>query len=316
MRLFCSDEAFAEFGDRWRELVPDLEHIDLPDDRHLGPDDVARIDIAAFTGDIWVSGRSPSFFKVALQAPNLKWMHVFSAGTDAPVFQLLRQHGVTITNSAGSTARPIAHSVIMQMIALCRNGRAAAIDQTDKVWNPRQHLDVEGRRMAVVGIGAIGAEVARLAAAFGVTVTGVRRRPLGDEPCPTWPTTRLHELLPQIDDLVLTAPLTDETRGMIGETELALLPRGAHVINVGRGPVIDEPALIDALQSGQVGAAALDVTTVEPLPEDSPLWTMPNVLITPHHSGNTPLAMVRTLEIFTDNLGRYAHGESLLNEIA
>ena len=169
--------------------------------------------------------------------------------------------------------------------------------------------------MAVVGMGAIGAEVARLAAHFGVHVIGVRRTPRGDEPCETWPTSRLHELLLQVDDLVLTAPLTDETRGLIGAYEFALLPQGAHVINVGRGPVIDEAALIAALQSGHLGGAALDVFEVEPLPTTNPLWEMPNVIVTPHSSGNTDLAIERTLEVFTDNLGRYARGEPLQNEV-
>ncbi len=282
----------------------------------LEPEEIALIDIAAFTGDVWTSGTSPTFFKALLQAPNLKWLHAASAGTDAPIFQRIVQNGVRLTNSAGALARPIAHSVIMQLLALCRNGRATALEQSAKIWNPVPHLDVEGRRMAIVGIGEIGSEVARLAPHFGMTATGVRRRPRGDEPCETWPTSRLHELLPTIDDLVITAPLSDETRGMIGATELALLPRGAHVINVGRGPVIDEAALIAALQSGQIGGAALDVFEVEPLPSDNPLWEMPNVIVTPHNSGNTAIAMRRTLDIFTDNLGRYVRGETLLNEVS
>jgi len=315
MHLFCSEESFAEYGGRWRELAPGLEHVGLPEDRRLEPEELARIDIAAFTGDVWVSGRSPSFFKVVLQAPNLKWLHLFSAGTDAPVFHQIASSGVRVTNSAGAAATPIAHTVIMQMLALCRNGRPWAIDQTNKVWHPRENIDVEGRRMAIVGMGAIGAEVARLAAHFGVSVIGVRRTPRGDEPCATWPTSRLHELLPNVDDLVLTAPLTDETRGLIGAREFALLPKGAHVINVGRGPVVDEPALIAALRSGHLGGAALDVFETEPLPVDNPLWDMPNVIVTPHSSGNTDIAVARTLEIFTDNLARYVRGEPLLNEI-
>jgi len=262
---------------------------------------------------MWTSGRSPAFFKVVLQAPNLQWLHLFSAGTDAPLFQQILRRGVRVTNASGAAAKPIAHSVIMQMLALCRNTRPWSIDQANKVWEPRENLDIEGRRMAIVGLGAIGAEVARLSAHFGVTVTGVRRHPRGDEPCPTWPTSRLHELLPSVDDLVLTAPLTDETRGLIGVREFALLPRGAHVINVGRGQVIDEPALIAALQSGHLGGAALDVFATEPLPTDNPLWDMSNVIITPHSSGHTDLAVARTSVIFTDNLGRFVRGEPLLN---
>ena len=169
--------------------------------------------------------------------------------------------------------------------------------------------------MAIVGLGAIGGEVARIAPAFGMRVIGLRRNPRGDEPCETWPVSRLHELLPTVDDLVLTAPLNDDTRGLIGATELALLRPGAHVINVGRGQVLDEAALIAALQSGQVGGAALDVFEVEPLPTESPLWEMDNVIVTPHSSGNTDLAVERVIEIFADNLRRFVADEPLRNEI-
>ncbi len=144
---------------------------------------------------------------------------------------------------------------------------------------------------------------------------GLRRSPCGDEPCETWPTSRLHELLPLVDDLVLTAPLTDETRNIIGATELALLPRGAHVINVGRGQLIDESALVEALQSGQIGGAALDVFVVEPLPSGNPLWDMPNVIVTPHSAGGTPLATQRAADVFAENLGRYLRAEPLINEV-
>jgi len=147
-------------------------------------------------------------------------------------------------------------------------------------------------------------------------VIGVRRTPSGDEPCETWPIERLHELLSMVDVLVLTAPLTVDTLGMIGAEELALMPKGAHVVNVGRGQVVDEPALAAALASGRLGGAALDVFAVEPLPAESPLWDLPNVIITPHSAGSTPLATERAAEIFADNLGRYVRGEPLRNEVS
>jgi lactate dehydrogenase-like 2-hydroxyacid dehydrogenase len=140
MHLFCSDESFAEYGRRWRELAPGLEHVGLPEGRRLEPEEIERIDIAAFTGDLWQSGRSPAFFKVLLQAPNLRWLHLFSAGTDAPVFQQIMQRGVRVTNSAGAAARPIAHSVISRCFAVPRRP-ALGIDQAYKAWQ-RHHPDV------------------------------------------------------------------------------------------------------------------------------------------------------------------------------
>ena len=281
----------------------------------MDSEEIARIDLAVFSTDLWASGQGPSFFKVLLQAPQPKWLHVFAAGVDNPVFEEVRRRGIRLTNSAGSSATPIAQTVIMQILALCRGARGFAVAQSAHEWAEQDVFDVEGRTIGIVGLGSIGAEVARLAPHFGMRAIGIRRTPRGDEPCETWSTDRLHELLPIVNTLVLTAPRTPETVGMIGAKELALLPAGAHVVNVGRGQVIDESALVDALTSGHIGGAALDVFVVEPLPAESPLWDLPNVIITPHSSGNTPLATARAAEIFAENLGRFARGEALRNEV-
>jgi len=288
----------------------------LPDEGRLSDDEIARIDIAVFSHDLWMGGRGGSFFKVLLNAPNAKWLHQFSAGTDNPIFAEVRRRGMRLTHSAGSSATPIAHTVIMHILALCRGARPLAIAQSEHMWADREVTDVEGRTLGIVGLGSIGSEVARLAQQFGMRVIGLRRTPRGDEPCETWPAARLHELLPILDDLVLTAPLTDETRNIIGVDELALLPRDAHIINVGRGQLIDEPALIEALQSGRIGGAALDVFVVEPLPADNPLWDMPNVIVTPHSAGGTVLATQRAADMFAENLGRYLRDEPLINEVS
>lgn len=294
-------------------MDPALELLALPLDRRLTEEEIAGIDCAVFSADLWLEHREAPFMRVVLDAPNCTWLHMFSAGLDNPVFRVLADRGMTVTHSAGSSATPIAHTVIMQVIAMCRRMRSLAISQGEHRWDDVDVADVEGRRMAIVGLGSIGSEVARLAPHFGIDVVGLRRTPTGDEPCRTLPISALHEVLPAVDDLVLTAPLTPDTRGIIGATELALLPRGAHVVNVGRGELMDEDALIDALRDGQVGAAALDVFTVEPLPADSPLWDMPNVIVTPHCSGATRLAAARAAEVFLDNLRRRTVGEPLRN---
>jgi len=313
--LLCSQAALQQYGAAWRVIAPDIEFVVLPAEGRLNDDDVARIDFAVFSHDLWMGGRGASFFKVLLNAPNAKWLHMFAAGTDDPIFAEIHRRGIRLTHSAGSSATPIAHTVIMHTLALCREARPLAVAQSQHVWADREVTDVEGRTMGIIGLGSIGSEVARLAQQFGMRVIGLRRTPRGDEPGETWPTSRLHELLPLVDDLVLTAPLTDETRNIIGTDELALLPRGAHIINVGRGQLIDEPALIEALQSGHIGGAALDVFVVEPLPTDNPLWDMPNVIVTPHSAGGTVLATQRAADMFADNLGRCLRGEPMVNEV-
>jgi phosphoglycerate dehydrogenase-like enzyme len=201
----------------------------------------------------------------------------------------------------------------MQLVAMCRATRPLAVAQSNREWLDVDVIDVEGRTVGIVGFGAIGAEVARLAQAFGMHPIGLRRSPRGDEVCPVWGNDRLHELLGAVDDLVLCASLNTSSHGMIGAAELALLQPGAHIVNVGRGQLIDESALVEALTSGRVAAAALDVFTTEPLPNESPLWSLPNVIVTPHTAGATPLAAERAAQVFVRNLTRWAEGEQLLN---
>jgi phosphoglycerate dehydrogenase-like enzyme len=164
-------------------------------------------------------------------------------------------------------------------------------------------------------MGPIGLEAARLCAEFGMRPIGMRRTVQGDEPCETWTFARLDELLSTVDDLVLALPLTPDTNGLIGARELALLRPGARLVNVGRGELIDEDALVDALRRGHLAGAALDVFVTEPLPAEHPLWDLPNVIVTPHIAGATPLADDRAAAIFVDNLGRYLRGEPLRNEV-
>ena len=161
----------------------------------------------------------------------------------------------------------------------------------------------------------IGDETARLGGAFGMNVVGCRRTVSGNEPCETRTFDALAELLGWADYVVLALPLTDDTTGLIGADEFALMKPTARLINVGRGGLVDEPALIDALQSGRLAGAGLDVFAVEPLPADSPLWDMPNVIVTPHNSGSTERANERAVEIFVDNLGRFVRADALRNEV-
>ena len=171
--------------------------------------------------------------------------------------------------------------------------------------------------MVVVGPGAIGNEVARLARALGLRVVGVRRSPRreGDHADEIVPPSRLDEVLPGADWLVLACPLTDETRGLIDARRIALLPRGARFVNVARGALVDEPALVAALAEERLGGAYLDVFAEEPLPASSPLWELPRVVVSPHDAGASSGNSGRVAEIFLDNLGRWLRGEPLAGEV-
>jgi D-2-hydroxyacid dehydrogenase (NADP+) len=310
--VFVSDELWDIVGDRLLAAAPDLDRIRFVPGERVSADDVARIEVACLSSDLYPRW-SGSYLRVCLDAPRLRWLHSFSAGVDHPVFGMIVDHGARLTNSTGSSGRAIAHHVIMSLLAMRRELPEALRDQAERRWNTRVLGDVEGTTVAVVGMGPIGLETARLANELGMRPIGVRRTIRGDEPCETWTFDRLHELLPRADALVLAVPLAPETRRLIGATELSLLPAGAHVVNVGRGELIDEAALVDALVSGQVGWAALDVTEVEPLPDHSPLWTLPNVIITPHSSGTTASTRRRATEMFADNFVRFVAGGPMLN---
>ena len=312
--VFVSDEVWDAVGDRLLELEPGVERIRFTPGSIVSPDDIERIEIAFLSMDLWPRSSAP-FMKVCVEATNLRWLHSGSAGVDSPVFRMLLDRGVRLTNSSGAAATSIAHHVVMVMLALRRDLARFGRDQAAHLWQQRPIDDVERTTLGMLGMGPIGLETTRLARALGIEVIGMRRSVSGDEPCETWTLERLHELLPRVDTLVLALPLAPETHHLIGAAELALLRPGAHVINVGRGSLIDEPALVDALRSSQVGAAALDVTEVEPLPADSPLWDLQNVIITPHSSAGTSSSRRRAREFFVDEFTHWFRGEPFDREV-
>lgn len=301
-----------------RDLVPML----LPADPEewLSEEELGRVELACFTGT-WDSDPvfARRFFGSALRAPGLAWMHLPNAGTDHPVFGMLLDRGVRLTTSSSATAEPIAQAAIAGVLWLARGFPVWAEAARRRAWQPQRMLpeDLRDRTMVVVGVGAIGNEVARLARALGLRVVGVRRSPrrMDDHADEIVEPSRLDEALARADWLVLACPLTAATRGMIDEGRIALLPRGARFVNVARGGLVDEPALIAALADGRLGGAYLDVFAEEPLPAASPLWEMPNVLVTPHDAGASAGNADRVAGIFLDNLGRWLRGEPLAGEV-
>jgi phosphoglycerate dehydrogenase-like enzyme len=255
-----------------------------------------------------------------LRMPKLRWWQWWYAGTD----WLLRHpeaaaHPFLLTNVSGVHAIPISEHILSLMLAFARHLHKAMRAQLRHDWRSpewEEIFELAGKTVLLVGVGAIGARTAQICNALGMTVIGVRREPSAPSVPGVSEMTgpeRLLDLLPHADFVVLTVPYTRETIGLIGEAELRAMRPSAYVINIGRGATIDEPALVRALQEGWIAGAGLDVFAVEPLPEDSPLWDMENVIVTCHYAGKTPHYDTRAFAIFLDNLRRYQQGEPLRN---
>jgi phosphoglycerate dehydrogenase-like enzyme len=299
----------------------EIEFILLPDDpaARLGPADLERIDVAYFSGDIFPE-RPRSFFAAAQGAPRLQWLQTFNAGTDNPVFGRIMARGTRITNSSGSAAAPIAQTAITGLLMLARGFPLWLESQRRKQWEPHEGApppDLASQTMTVVGLGAIGLEIARLGQSLGLHVIGVRRSPAaGGEPVDELVhPDALDDVLRRTDWLALAAPLTADTEGLIDARRLALLPSGARILNVGRGALVDEPAMIESLRAGHLAGAYLDVVTEEPLPYASPLWDLPNVIVTPHNSSVSQGNEARAWDIFVENFDAWMNGRALRNEV-
>lgn len=260
------------------------------------------------------------FFSSALgeawpNADKLKWVHVAAAGVDAMMFDELRASEVAVTNAHGTFDTPIAEFVLASILAHDKQLHRSKELQQQSVWKHRELTRTGGSRVLVAGTGGIGRATARLLRAVGLEVRGVGRtaRDNDGDFGTVVPSADLAEHAGWADHVVLIAPLTEQTRHMMNAEVLAAMKPTAHLINVGRGALVDEAALVEALRDGTIRGAGLDVFEEEPLPESSPLWDMPNVLVTPHISGVNPHYNRRVTELFRDNLARFLVGEPLRN---
>ena len=314
MALFCTDTFLAGYRDRIVEIAPDLDVIALRPGEEVSAADIERITVAFFSDDAWPERAAP-FFKVALDATNIEWFHSMSAGVDSPVFSMFLDRGARLTTSSGASAPPIAATAMLYLLALSRDLPRWLRAQAAHEWSPASFRDLDGQRLVVVGYGPIGQEVVRLARAFAMDPTILRRSARGDEPCPVRPLEELTEAVRKADAVVVALPLTDDTRGIVSAQVIAAMPSTAVFVNVGRGELVDQRALTEALASGRLAGAGLDVSDPEPLPPDDPLWDLPNVIISPHTSGASDGTTARVAEIFLDNLGRFVSGEPLRNEV-
>ncbi len=257
-------------------------------------------------------------------ARRLRWVHATAAGVGSLMFPEMVGSDVVITNSRGLHSEAMAEHTLGVMLSFVRQLHRARDAQRERRWTqdelwtvPPHFGSLSGSTMVLVGLGAVGGAIAARARALGVHVVAVRRHPRPD-PAPADEQRGIDELprlLARADWLVLAAPLTAETRHIIGAPELERLKRSTVLVNVGRGHLVDEPALIAALESGRIAGAALDVFEEEPLPAGSPLWDMRNVLLTPHISGLAPDYWGRAMRMFEDNLNRFMDGRPLQNVV-
>ncbi|MGW4338406.1 D-2-hydroxyacid dehydrogenase [Rhodococcus koreensis] len=252
------------------------------------------------------------------QSPNLQWIQATSAGAGQLIERFGLSHApLTVTTAAGVHADPLAEFALAGILHFARGLPRLIADRRDRAWRKQATTELAGRHALIVGAGKIGSRTAELLRCFAVTATGVARtpRPAGGPFDVMTTTDRIAEHLPTADILVISCALTERTRGLIGQLELAALPDGALVVNLGRGPIIDEDALAEALSAGRLGGAVLDVTSTEPLREDSPLWTADNVILSPHSAANVPSENGKIVDLFVENLGRYLSGDAaLINE--
>lgn len=250
--------------------------------------------------------------------PRAKWLHSFSAGVDKILTPEVARSEVLLTNSSGVHATPIAEMILAYCLMFARGFTKTVGEQREHQWHKNyQTGEFRGSTVLIVGLGAIGTETARLCHAFGARVLAVARsakkKPVFVEKLEK--SEKLGTLLPLADYVVITLPHTIETHHLFDKKKFGLMRPNAVVINIGRGGIINEKDLVEALQEGTIAGAGLDVFEKEPLPQESPLWNMPNVIITPHHSGLSLRYMDRAVEILCKNLKAYLNGQQLPNEV-
>jgi phosphoglycerate dehydrogenase-like enzyme len=317
MRVLLTATAHDRFGAR---LPEDVTPMVMAADGTLGdgvPWEEAAVEVAWPTADLFEPDAPlRPFFAFLLQSTTLRWIQSPAAGVDAPVFAELVRKGIRLTTSH-VTDIPISEYVLRAVLDHYQRPQEWAASMADRDWRRHDFREVAGSTWLVIGLGAIGSATAVRARAFGAEVIGVRRTPRGDEPVDRMVTPDdVLGVLGDADVVVLAAPATPDTRHLVDATFLAAMKPGSLLVNIARGALVDEDALVAALDAATtLEAAVLDVTAIEPLPADSPLWEHPAVTITPHNAAGGLGRFGRAAELFVENLRRYRAGEDLLHEV-
>jgi D-2-hydroxyacid dehydrogenase (NADP+) len=327
MKLLLSAHAFRTWGSRIAAAVPDGSLDFVTAEAALatgGPCDAA---IAFMTREVTGASNKNNptpelkgFDALLRSAPGLKWLQIHPAGAERPIYRELRARGVKVTTASGATAITVAHSTLGAVIALNRRFPLLADAQRRHAWEPRlgerSPRDLKGQRAVIVGLGPIGRTLAALLKMLGMATVGVNRSAAPVEPCDhTVPYAGLLQVLPEADWLILCCPASPLTRGIANAAAFKAMPRGSHFINVARGEVSVEADVIAALASGHLAGAYLDVFEREPLDPVSPLWEMPNVIVSPHTASHSQGQNEAIFDIFLDNLARWRAGQPLRNDV-
>ena len=272
-------------------------------------------DALAQTDVMFGVGRLPA--DLLQRAPRLRWYQAMTAGIDRLSPALLRSQQLVVTSARGHNASAVAEHVMWALLSLARQAPRLMQSQFAHEWSRLTPGELADQTLGIVGFGGIGEQVARRARVFGMRVIGLRRSPTPGETHPLLdlllPPDGLDRLLAESDAVLVAVPMTSETRGMIAAETFKKMRPNAVLVDVSRGGVVNDAALVDALRTGEIAGAALDVTDPEPLPADSPLWSMENVVITPHISGSSAAFNERAVEFFLENLRRFQRNEPLLN---
>src|ERR1700675_4209818 len=304
----------ASLADAIQKRWPAMRVVHLPDYDRL-PQELPDTDII-----VGYSLRA----KQLVDGKKLKWIHSTAAGVAQLMYPELRDSGILVTNPSGVFSVPMAEHTMGMLLALARNFpdsvrlQEKAIWSQKKIWDKPQHLtELNGQVLLIVGFGSIGRELAKRAQAFDMRVWGVTRSGEGDQSHAEKivAASQLNEVLPEADYVVMAAPETSETKHLLGAGQIARMKRGARLINVGRGSLLDEAALIRALETGALGGAAIDVAAAEPLPPESALWRAPNLFITTHTSAVSDRLWIRETELLLQLLERWFDGREMFNQV-
>ena len=318
MRILLSEAAERTYGEGLRSTHRGIELVTMRGDGTIAlgegpplePPDAA-IEVAWGTSDLFEGPIRP-FFGLLRRSETLRWFQSPAAGFDAPIFGELVRKGIALTSSDANSVS-IAEYVLRCVLEHFQESALWSDAQAERLWSRHDFREVAGTTWVIVGLGSIGTQVALRARAFGAHVIGVRRRPSGDEPVAEVVTPeRLLSVLPRADVVVLSAPGNAATRHLVDREFLAAMGETAFLVNVGRGSLVDEDALAEALEAESISGAALDVFETEPLATDHPWWDDPRVVITPHNSAGGRGRYARGAQLFSENLSRYLSGQPLL----